>query len=1541
VFTSKVPGCMAAAADAEEPVAGIGGASVPYGDNTLPDEDVEASAETALETTLRLPSEAMSTTLRSPPPADAQPIELTPSQAGVAQEVELDQPLKIETAPLEPQELFGQSGQLVHEDSRPSRRVADEAPGIAPAVVKGCMEKLGVVNEYYSKMVVKRPCIMVVVYLIALAVLIGAAWRPFELETDFSAFIKADGRSQREREAYLQALEDKSGYTARRRLQEERAQRAEAGKAATENLPHRRLSRECNRTSSVLPQEDDDVDVVIESWPNMDEALQAIDDDGQLFIESPKTEAGSADVKVAGRRLQGTVYTKKELTILYIAKDGNALDERVLRVQRDLEQRLLSLQGWRNFCIERGNQALQFRCNPGESLVAYAWPSETEVSDTRHTHSYTFDGGGRDLLPQPALLALMKQSSSDGLDPLRYFTKEFEIPDVGSSEEVPAVQGLRTKYVFTISVSRETDAGRVIDLTSVNADYENFIIDEVYPVLSDSSLDEEPAHIYYEGDVITGYEIEKTLMEDLMWAIGSITFVLVYMWAHTKRFYLSICALLIIFAAVPVGYVLTPVAKTTIASFLSVFLITGVGSDVVFVFTDFWDQSKMVHRKPSELHLRVAFMISHAGKSCLATSLTTAVSFFANLASALQPLREFGLFMGLCVMGAYALVLLLLPPLIVLRCRSSQPQVRPDDNASRGYYGSDPHGGQVAEPGELDEDDSPRPGRPVIQFMLFNLMGFLGRGRNAAIVVAVTSISCIAFTIGTALEAELDQGVPEIFPEDHNQVQVDEWTSSFQTVTDLTSSPMRTGTVCAANSTAEVLDSTCLFYWCEAGVSEPDYDISTSLQGACYHSPNIAATQWANSSFEMLSLDGIDVQACHTIDWDIHVASSEPPAASMWPRRFSEYVDSYLDNNFTTTASSTVSELKAIGIENWELGKVDMTRFFRIGAAASTAKSIPPDAFVGCTIQTMCYFGSSACEWNNPWHFMGPISLEETTVTSTPAAAARRLTDSDAAESPLFGLVTATVPANKRIDITVVWGLLPPLSTPLVGELEAPWKFDSSFQPQNPWSQRAMASMCDHSSLPIGLRVVESKCWLDRFKQDLLNRGDRFPTRNFDEELERWFPSTIEAAANIWIVDGVMAANKLTFYVDVNDEKNSDALIEYKELWDAYVSDLNAKAGVTANHAFHTAEAWVRAEAEVAIVGSTVETIIIASACAWLGVLIFTGDPVLALIVLGLVLGIISGLAFFMVCVMRWKIGPVEVISLVVFVGYSVTYSLHIAHNYAEVKEESLELMILEGEARKREEERRLRKGRPGTAMSEGSLNVAEQDAPAALEATPHTPTAAITAATDNSPMPRGTSPGGDSFLRHDATHDSQHQPFAQTGTSFTSTGAQRRFSLTLRSLRQLSVSEEDNALIGVPRFQLTKAELRRARTRVAVLHVGGATLSSSLSTFGCSCFLLFCTLTIFDKLGAVVIAVTTLSIVFAVVALPAALMLVGPSRDPWYRRAIRQRLATSMQRCKGQPGGQDAPPPSILPLPEVTPAPPPSFPPDSGEAPDGEEPDL
>ncbi|CAJ1352701.1 unnamed protein product [Effrenium voratum] len=226
---------------------------------------------------------------------------------------------------------------------------------------------------------------------------------------------------------------------------------------------------------------------------------------------------------------------------------------------------------------------------------------------------------------------------------------------------------------------------------------------------------------------------------------------------------------------------------------------------------------------------------------------------------------------------------------------------------------------------------------------------------------------------------------------------------------------------------------------------------------------------------------------------------------------------------------------------------------------------------------------------------------------------------------------------------------------------------------------------------------------------------------------------------------------------------------------------------------------WVRSEAEKAIVGSTIDTIIIATCSGWAGVFIFTFDFWLAVIVTCVVLVVITGLAFFIVCIMGWAIGPIEVISLVVFVGYSVTYALHIAHNYNQMLASDKDVLEAEEKARKKEMNRNLAKAARERA-ARGQLDDDAEDV------------ADVQLSVDN-----------------------------------------------------IQVSPED----------LHGPLLRKARTRVAVLHVGGATLSSALSTAGSSAFLLFCTLTIFVKLGAVVVAVTVLSILGAIVTLPAALMLV------------------------------------------------------------------
>jgi hypothetical protein len=357
--------------------------------------------------------------------------------------------------------------------------------------------------------------------------------------------------------------------------------------------------------------------------------------------------------------------------------------------------------------------------------------------------------------------------------------------------------------------------------------------------------------------------------------------------------------------------------------------------------------------------------------------------------------------------------------------------------------------------------------------------------------------------------------------------------------------------------------------------------------------------------------------------------------------------------------------------------------------------------------------------------------------------------------------------------------------------------------------------MCTNAFLTYDLFVLDPKeyqsevfCWAWPFRKWLSdgNGAGTFPSRDFDVDFKAFYDqydtiTTLNDVRNdIWMADGKMKACKMSMHVDFTRSMTKEAALSYKSKWDAFVESENAQAHMTANNAWHTAQVWVSAEAHEAIISGTAATIFIEVFCSFIGLLIFTGDLVLAVLVLSLVIVNISGLAFFMIAIMKWAIGPIEVICLVVFVGFSVTYSLHIAHNFSRIRD-------------------------------------------------------------------------GDTLFKEALQKIGRRQQ--------------------KRSQKQRAKTQGDPAP-GVPEEQgapwsPTPFDCRVARTRVAMMRVGGAVFSSTISTIGGSIFLLFCTLTIFLKLGAVIMCVTTLSVVYTVVSLPAVLIRFGPSGDPCYKRVPKR----------------------------------------------------
>jgi len=125
--------------------------------------------------------------------------------------------------------------------------------------------------------------------------------------------------------------------------------------------------------------------------------------------------------------------------------------------------------------------------------------------------------------------------------------------------------------------------------------------------------------------------------------------------------------------------------------------------------------------------------------------------------------------------------------------------------------------------------------------------------------------------------------------------------------------------------------------------------------------------------------------------------------------------------------------------------------------------------------------------------------------------------------------------------------------------------------------------------------------------------------------------------------------------------------MEFKDQWDTLVLASNEHGPSDLGTAWHTSRLWIRAEAETAIISSTANTVVVSLTFGFLGALSFTHcDVMLSVMVILSVVGVTVCLMFFMSVMMAWAMGAVEVLGLIVFIGYSITYSLHVAHKYRE-----------------------------------------------------------------------------------------------------------------------------------------------------------------------------------------------------------------------------------------------------------------------------------
>lgn len=324
-------------------------------------------------------------------------------------------------------------------------------------------------------------------------------------------------------------------------------------------------------------------------------------------------------------------------------------------------------------------------CDPGHSVVNAAYPSEAvNASETDPYIKKPMDGRGTELL-RPDVIQKVISEKDD--------YKELMLPR--NYQDGDVVMMARSYFGWNMLCCRidVPNSVRGAELMRIRGVWDKLLATEVIPKLVDfqqkNLLLQRNLRLNFDGGGVSTMQLWDVLQSDCLFAIGSVLFIITYLTIHAGSPLLSCGSMLLTMLAIPMAFLVTALVsgsnEVTGAAFLSIFLIAGLGADVVLVFINFWARSKTSAPEPptpctstatlgarkrqrdaNSTFERVKYVYRHAGLACLGTTLTTAASFFANLASVLRALREFGFFMGMCILGAYLYLLLVLPALLIL-----------------------------------------------------------------------------------------------------------------------------------------------------------------------------------------------------------------------------------------------------------------------------------------------------------------------------------------------------------------------------------------------------------------------------------------------------------------------------------------------------------------------------------------------------------------------------------------------------------------------------------------------------------------------------------------------------------------------------------------------------------------------------------------------------------------------------------------------------------------------------------------------------------
>jgi predicted RND superfamily exporter protein len=261
---------------------------------------------------------------------------------------------------------------------------------------------------------------------------------------------------------------------------------------------------------------------------------------------------------------------------------------------------------------------------------------------------------------------------------------------------------------------------------------------------------------------------------------------------------------------------------------------------------------------------------------------------------------------------------------------------------------------------------------------------------------------------------------------------------------------------------------------------------------------------------------------------------------------------------------------------------------------------------------------------------------------------------------------------DDTIKVSMIWGIKG-LDRNGVGTWEADNRgtivWDSDFDMSSTANQQRILDICNDLKSNALVKSETVTCWVQDFV-DAQNGGSPVAQANFYTELETYLQTT--DGQNQYSDNQIGYINGTLYFSRIEALSQAKAFTGYSNLYPVYEDweDLknqynkNSPSGV--NNALQTAEIhWAFLISEKEFVNGAIQGTIIALSFAFAVLLISTLNIVIAiyatLSISGIVVSVIAIMELF-----GWTLGVIESIAIVILIGFSVDYAVHLANHYVE-----------------------------------------------------------------------------------------------------------------------------------------------------------------------------------------------------------------------------------------------------------------------------------